>query len=152
MLLCLNPASDIPLLNFYQEALLSVLGCLSLAFNSFFKPNLFRLSASSDVVMCVCLLDHSVGSLCPTHLQKLGHDSSKTIQIYAFHIFKVFVANPNKPQEVKMILARNHEKLVELLIDLTVGKGSEDEQFEEEKEMIIKEIVRLSRVPNLLNG
>ncbi|CAI0466498.1 unnamed protein product [Linum tenue] len=85
-------------------------------------------------------------------MMTLLKDSSKTIQIYAFHIFKVFVANPNKPQEVKMILARNHEKLVELLIDLTVGKGSEDEQFEEEKEMIIKEIVRLSRVPNLLNS
>ncbi|CAI0560003.1 unnamed protein product [Linum tenue] len=85
-------------------------------------------------------------------MMTLLKDSSKTIQIYAFHIFKVFVANPNKPQEVKMILARNHEKLVELLIDLSVGKGSEDEQFEEEKEMIIKEIVRLSRVPNLLNG
>ncbi|CAN1149823.1 Putative MO25-like protein At5g47540 [Linum perenne] len=85
-------------------------------------------------------------------MMTLLRDSSKTIQIYAFHVFKVFVANPNKPQEVKMILARNHEKLVELLIDLSVGKGAEDEQFEEEKEMIIKEISRLSRVPNLLNG
>ncbi|CAN0856194.1 Calcium-binding protein 39 [Linum grandiflorum] len=85
-------------------------------------------------------------------MMTLLRDSSKTIQIYAFHVFKVFVANPNKPQEVKMILAKNHEKLVELLIDLSVGKGSEDEQFEEEKEMIIKEISRLSRLPNLLNG
>ncbi|KAM2211870.1 hypothetical protein COP1_022121 [Malus domestica] len=76
-------------------------------------------------------------------------DSSKNIQIYAFHIFKVFVANPNKPQEVKLILAKNHEKLTDLLHNLSAGKGDEDEQFEEEKELIIKEIERVSQLVNL---
>ncbi|KAJ8747562.1 hypothetical protein K2173_013058 [Erythroxylum novogranatense] len=76
-------------------------------------------------------------------------DSSKNIQISAFHIFKVFVANPNKPREVKLILAKNHERLLELLQNLSVGKGSEDEQFEEEKELIMKEIQRLSSLPIL---
>ncbi|KAB5537417.1 hypothetical protein DKX38_014950 [Salix brachista] len=79
----------------------------------------------------------------------LTTDSSKNIQISAFHIFKVFVANPNKPREVKVILAKNHEKLLELLHNLSAGKGAEDEQFEEEKELIIKEIDRLSRLSNL---
>ncbi|XP_022760429.1 calcium-binding protein 39-like isoform X2 [Durio zibethinus] len=75
-------------------------------------------------------------------------DSSKNIQISAFHIFKVFVANPNKPREVKIILAKNHEKLLDLLQNLS-GKGAEDDQFEEEKELIIKEIERVSRLPIL---
>ncbi|KAK6930064.1 Mo25-like, partial [Dillenia turbinata] len=75
-------------------------------------------------------------------------DSSKNIQISAFHIFKVFVANPNKPREIKVILAKNHEKLLELLHNLSGGKGSGDEQFDEEKELIIKEIQRVSRLPN----
>ncbi|XP_024462889.1 uncharacterized protein LOC7469102 isoform X3 [Populus trichocarpa] len=75
-------------------------------------------------------------------------DSSKNIQIAAFHIFKVFVANPSKPREVKMILAKNREKLLELLLNLSAGKGVEDEQFEEEKELIIKEIDRQSRLSN----
>ncbi|XP_051125954.1 uncharacterized protein LOC127247908 [Andrographis paniculata] len=82
-------------------------------------------------------------------MMTLLKDSSKNIQMSAFHIFKVFVANPNKPSEIKVILAKNHEKLLALLHSLSVGKGSEDDQFEEEKELIIKEIERISRLPNL---
>ncbi|KAF9618329.1 hypothetical protein IFM89_000964 [Coptis chinensis] len=79
-------------------------------------------------------------------MMTLLKDSSKNIQISAFHIFKVFVANPNKPQEIIVILAKNHERLLALLHNLSVGKGAEDEQFEEEKELIIKEIERISRL------
>ncbi|XVF28476.1 hypothetical protein REPUB_Repub15cG0032500 [Reevesia pubescens] len=81
-------------------------------------------------------------------MMTLLKDSSKNIQISAFHIFKVFVANPNKPREIKIILAKNHEKLLDLLQNLS-GKGAEDEQFEEEKELIMKEIERVSRLPIL---
>ncbi|KAK4425750.1 protein Mo25 [Sesamum alatum] len=75
-------------------------------------------------------------------MMTLLKDSSKNIQISAFHIFKVFVANPNKPRDIKVILAKNHEKLLALLHSLSAGKGAEDDQFEEEKELIIKEIER----------
>ncbi|KAL0393169.1 UNVERIFIED_CONTAM: putative MO25-like protein [Sesamum radiatum] len=78
-------------------------------------------------------------------------DSSKNIQILAFDIFKIFVANPNKPQDIKVILAKNHEKLLALLQNLSPGKGDEDDEFEEEKEMIMKEIQRLARLPNLIS-
>lgn len=43
--------------------------------------------------------------------------------VFLVYLFQVFVANPNKPQEVKVILAKNHEKLLELLHNLSVGKG-----------------------------
>ncbi|PSR85179.1 Calcium-binding protein [Actinidia chinensis var. chinensis] len=82
-------------------------------------------------------------------MMTLLKDSSKNIQISAFHIFKVFVANPNKPREIKVILAKNHERLLDLLQNLSPGKGADDDQFEEEKELIIKEIDRVSRMPNL---
>ncbi|KAL8524819.1 hypothetical protein ACS0TY_014435 [Phlomoides rotata] len=82
-------------------------------------------------------------------MMTLLKDKSKNIQISAFHIFKVFVANPNKPRDIKVILAKNHERLLELLHSLSPGKGSEDDQFEEEKELIIKEIERVSRLPDL---
>lgn len=36
---------------------------------------------------------------------------------------QVFVANPNKPRDVKLILAKNQEKLLELLRNLSPGKG-----------------------------
>lgn len=38
-------------------------------------------------------------------------------------IMQVFVANPSKPRDVKIILAKNQEKLVELLRNLSPGKG-----------------------------
>ncbi|KAE9591421.1 hypothetical protein Lal_00038897 [Lupinus albus] len=77
-------------------------------------------------------------------MMTLLRDSSKNIQLSAFHIFKVFVANPNKPRDVKIILTKNKEKLLDLLQNLSPGKGSEDEEFEEEKEFIMKEIGRIS--------
>ncbi|GMP56659.1 hypothetical protein CsSME_00021067 [Camellia sinensis var. sinensis] len=81
-------------------------------------------------------------------MMTLLKDSSKNIQISAFHIFKIFVANPNKPREIKVILAKNHERLLALLHNLSPGKGADDDEFEEEKELIIKEIERVSRMPN----
>ncbi|CAL0309049.1 unnamed protein product [Lupinus luteus] len=77
-------------------------------------------------------------------MMTLLRDSSRNIQLSAFHIFKVFVANPNKPREVKIILTKNKEKLLELLQNLSPGKGSEDEELEEEKEFIMKEIGKIS--------
>ncbi|KAI0510445.1 hypothetical protein KFK09_011047 [Dendrobium nobile] len=75
----------------------------------------------------------------------LNDDSSKNVQILAFHIFKVFVANPNKPREIKDILAKNHQELLMILHNLPVSKD-EDEQFEEERDLIIKEIEKNSRL------
>ncbi|KAL1543183.1 calcium-binding protein 39 [Salvia divinorum] len=82
-------------------------------------------------------------------MMTLLKDSSKNIQLSAFHIFKVFVANPNKPRDIKLILAKNHEKLLALLQSLSPGKGAEDDQFEEEKELIIKEIDRVHRLAEI---
>ncbi|KAJ1697663.1 hypothetical protein LUZ63_006175 [Rhynchospora breviuscula] len=71
-------------------------------------------------------------------------DSSKNIKICAFHIFKVFVANPNKSEDIIEVLVENHEELLKLIHNLPMTKG-EDEQLEEEIDLIIKEIERLSR-------
>ncbi|MQL89050.1 hypothetical protein Taro_021617 [Colocasia esculenta] len=74
-------------------------------------------------------------------------DPSKNIQISAFHIFKVFVANPNKPSEIIAILAKNHDKLLMLLDNLPTSKGGEDEELEEERDLVIREIEKLSHLP-----
>lgn len=79
-------------------------------------------------------------------MMALLKDSSKNVQILAFHIFKVFVANPNKPPEIKDILARNHQELLMRLHNLPVSKADEDDQFEEERELIIKEVEKCSRI------
>ncbi|ONM24764.1 Putative MO25-like protein [Zea mays] len=68
-------------------------------------------------------------------------DSSKNIQIEAFHVFKLFAANKNKPPEVVNILVTNRNKLLRFFAGFKIDK--EDEQFEADKEHVIKEISAL---------
>ena len=48
-------------------------------------------------------------------MMNLLRDKSKNIQFEAFHVFKVFVANPNKSKAILDILLKNKEKLVSFL-------------------------------------
>jgi len=65
-------------------------------------------------------------------------DNRKNIQYEAFHVFKIFVANPNKAPAVASILKKNQAKMVSYLEDFLTDR--EDEQFHEDREMIIEEI------------
>ncbi len=47
----------------------------------------------------------------------LLRDKSRNIQFEAFHVFKVFVANPNKPRPIMDILQKNREKLLKFLAE-----------------------------------
>lgn len=75
-------------------------------------------------------------------MMTLLKDSSKNIQSLAFHLFKVFVANPRKPPSIVKVLLHNRVKLLSFLEDFHLDK--EDEQFEEEKELVIKELEGLT--------
>ncbi|KAJ2497346.1 conidiophore development protein hyma [Coemansia sp. RSA 2049] len=70
------------------------------------------------------------------------NDKSKSIQYEAFHIFKIFVANPNKTPDVHKILFRNKDKLVKFLVNFQNDKNT-DEQFRDEKAFLVKEIRKL---------
>ncbi|KAJ2470959.1 conidiophore development protein hyma, partial [Coemansia sp. RSA 2320] len=70
------------------------------------------------------------------------NDKSKSIQYEAFHIFKIFVANPTKTYDVHNILYKNKDKLVKFLSDFQNDKNS-DEQFRDEKVYLVREIKRL---------
>ncbi|KAF8823424.1 hypothetical protein HHX47_DHR10000152 [Lentinula edodes] len=48
-------------------------------------------------------------------MMNLLRDKSKNIQFEAFHVFKVFVANPKKPVQIENILRRNKDKLLVFL-------------------------------------
>ena len=63
------------------------------------------------------------------------------IQFEAFHVFKVFVANPEKPADIADILAANRDKLVVFLRGFLPGK--DDPQFAEEKAMLIETLLRM---------
>ncbi|KAK8481240.1 hypothetical protein V6N11_068405 [Hibiscus sabdariffa] len=74
-------------------------------------------------------------------LMNLLRESSKSIQIEAFHVFKLFAAKQNKPQEIVSILVANKSKLLRLFADFKTNK--EDEQFEADKAQVIREIAAL---------
>lgn len=73
-------------------------------------------------------------------------EKSRNIQFEAFHVFKVFVANPNKPKPILDILLRNQDKLIDFLSRFHTDR-SEDEQFNDEKAYLIKQIRELKPLP-----
>ena len=68
-------------------------------------------------------------------------DSRKNIKCEAFHVFKIFVANPNKPPDVHGILVKNKVKMLTYLEDFLNEK--EDEQFQEDRLLVLQEIRKL---------
>lgn len=79
-------------------------------------------------------------------LMNLLRDSNKQIQLQAFHVFKLFPANQNKPQDIINVLVANRSKLLRFFNEFTFDKV--DEQFEADKAQVIKEIESL--VPKCL--
>lgn len=73
-------------------------------------------------------------------VMSLLRDTSPHITLDAFHVFKVFVANPNKPPEVVKILRDNKVKLCKYLTTLHQDKEANDTQFRDEKALIVKTI------------
>ncbi|KAJ7750386.1 Mo25-like protein [Mycena maculata] len=71
-------------------------------------------------------------------IMNLLRDKSKNIQYEAFHVFKVFVANPKKPPHVESILRRNKDKLLLFLKNFQPDR--EDAQFSDEKQFLIVQI------------
>src|SRR5688500_8442355 len=90
-------------------------------------------------------------------LMVMLRDKSRNIQFEAFHVFKVFVANPNKPAPILSILCKNKDKLVSFLTNFHNDKGLyfhkfnllsncdelDDDQFSDEKAFLIKQIQQL---------
>ncbi|XP_022702490.1 protein Mo25-like isoform X2 [Varroa jacobsoni] len=74
-------------------------------------------------------------------------DKSRNIRIEAFHVFKVFVANPHKPKPILDILVRNREKLADFLSRFQLANENDAgvEQFNEEKNYVIRQIRELKQ-------
>jgi calcium binding protein 39 len=73
-------------------------------------------------------------------VMKLLRDPSPHITLDAFHVFKVFVANPSKIPDVEKILRDNSTKLCAYLETLHQDKEQNDQQFADEKRLIIATI------------
>ena len=72
-------------------------------------------------------------------------DKSANIQIEAFHVFKIFVANPNKPPEIALVLYQNKSKLIAYLEAFQVGK--DDGQFSDERDLLVETLAALEEPP-----
>ncbi|KAL8926381.1 MAG: hypothetical protein Q9208_002924 [Pyrenodesmia sp. 3 TL-2023] len=74
-------------------------------------------------------------------------DDRKMVQYEGFHVFKVFVANPNKSPPVQRILVNNRERLLRFLPTFLEDR-TEDEQFTDEKSFLIRQIESMGPAPS----
>ena len=97
-------------------------------------------------------------------------DPSQAIAFEAFHVFKIFAANPNKTKEVEDILLRNRvrcsppfpvansplfapivgcaqDKLLGFLPTFQDAKAEEDPQFQMERQKVVDDIAALAPEP-----
>lgn len=71
------------------------------------------------------------------HMNLLRGDS-KAMQFEAFHVFKIFVANPQKPPRIAQILFKNKERLVNRLEAIKANKP--DKNFAEDMKTVIEKL------------
>ncbi|BHF73740.1 Calcium-binding protein 39-like [Sparganum proliferum] len=81
-------------------------------------------------------------------MMNLLKSKEKQIAFETFHCFKVFVASPTKSRAVHMILYQNQEKLITFLSNFQTDR-TEDAQFNDEKQYLIKQIRELKPLPPL---
>jgi calcium binding protein 39 len=70
-------------------------------------------------------------------------DDRRMVQYEAFHVFKIFAANPNKSYEVQKFLIMNKQRLLKFLPKF-LEERTEDEQFNDEKAWLVKAIGNLA--------
>ncbi|PPJ50563.1 hypothetical protein CBER1_05498 [Cercospora berteroae] len=84
-------------------------------------------------------------------------DDRRMVQYEAFHVFKIFAANPHKSPEVQKFLIMNKSKLLKFLPKFLEDR-TDDDQFNDEKAWLIKSISNLPdttagiRSPNTGSG
>ncbi|PLB38514.1 Mo25 family protein [Aspergillus candidus] len=77
---------------------------------------------------------------------KLLRDDRKMVQYEGFHVFKVFVANPNKSVAVQRILINNRDRLLKFLPRFLEDR-TDDDQFTDEKSFLVRQIELLPKEP-----
>ncbi|KAG6032956.1 hypothetical protein E4U41_007046 [Claviceps citrina] len=129
---------------------------LSVNFDMFFEKYNSTLVQSSSYVtkrqsiklLGEILLDRSNYSVMTAYVDRGDHlkicmnllrDDRKMVQYEGFHVFKVFVANPHKSVAVQKILIMNRDKLLTFLSHFLEDR-TDDEQFNDEREFLIKQI------------
>lgn len=85
-------------------------------------------------------------------IMKALSDNSESIRFEAFHVFKIFIANPQKSERVLKILHLNKQTLITFLEkDFEKDKREDDEQFHSERRYLIDKIKGLPPIPSTSN-
>mmetsp|Transcript_33447 Transcript_33447/g.53912 ORF Transcript_33447/g.53912 Transcript_33447/m.53912 type:complete len:432 (-) Transcript_33447:44-1339(-) len=80
-----------------------------------------------------------------TRIMRLLRVRNKKIQVMAFNVFKIFVANPQKDQSIIDILLPNREKIAKFF--KTLGEDEElDGQFEDDLEVLNEQLGVLDKL------
>lgn len=74
-------------------------------------------------------------------VMNLLRGTTKAVQLEAFHVFKIFVANPKKSPQIEEILFRNRVKLIDFLTRFQ--KDKDDEQFNDEKNILLNTLTNM---------
>lgn len=72
----------------------------------------------------------------------LLREPSDALRMDAFHVFKIFVANPHKSNEVKQLLMRNRDKLLSYVKEF--GKNETNRDFLQERSLLIFTLQRMN--------
>jgi len=80
-------------------------------------------------------------------LMVMLRDDSKAITFEAFHVFKVFVANPHKEPQVYKTLFNNKDKLIAFLESFQESERESDNQFMHEKGLLIGKLKQMKDTP-----
>lgn len=139
---CLNPDGDEASLARYNE--------LFAMYNRMLQSDNYVLKRQSLKLLSEFLLDRENFRIMMKYISDKNNlkiimmmlrHKQPNIQFEAFHVFKVFVANPEKPADVAEILAANKGKLIAFLQAFQNDKDFE--QFTEEKAMLVDTLQRL---------
>jgi len=115
-------------------------------FNDLLEQGNYVCKRQSLKLLGEILLDRASGEVMMKYISKaenlclmmnLLRDDAKSIQYEAFHVFKVFVANPNRLPAVTSILEANKEKLMHYLSKFHEERDKDDAQFAEERQTLI---------------
>ncbi|KAI9764456.1 MAG: hypothetical protein M1840_008479 [Geoglossum simile] len=117
-------------------------------YNSLVLSNNYVTKRQSIKLLGEILLDRANYQVMTAYVDSADHlkicmnllrDERKMVAYEGFHVFKVFVANPNKSLAVQQILIKNRNKLLKFLPDFLADR-TDDEQFSDEKSFLIRQI------------
>jgi len=85
-------------------------------------------------------------------IMQLLLDESESIKFEAFHVFKVFAANPHKSKPVLKLLIINKRNLTEFLNNFQSDQRQDDENFHEERRYLADLIENLKMPQSVKEG